>query len=383
MKKLRKILLLLTTSMSVLGTISILTTSCGKKSIFTNWDNFQAAASNELAINIYNVTKPVAWTGLVIASELSISNITVNDQAKTIDLDMTRTVGDDYSSTGIFTINDHNNIKYNVTNWKVKTVPTRNPSWEVFSKNALSVTANDLLNSAKKKSNFASFNWAVGTTAQMVWQVNDQAEFDIYGSASKSDPYQGMQGKPIADQNAKIITAIISIKNRQGIYDSNPIKASIIYDHSYYDLANWTFKQDRQWQSVIKYDQLANVVVEQVKNIRLKKNLPQFLASNFLSTTHNKDTQIDSYLIDHGYPNIKSWVSTHQADIRGAIYESGSTVQIGYSLRIHITITNNIDKTQPDQTHYLIFENDFMFANAISPNYGTTFNNSWSLYSAT
>ncbi len=375
MKKLRKIIFLGLSLTPIIATTSLIVTSCGKAKI-TAWDRFRDAATKDSALNIFTAAHPDAWPkpDANSAAKLTIGSFKINNQQKIISVDITYQLNSYTTSTGVFQILFKNKT-YSKWNWIIASHPKTNHDWSLFKHNALAVTPADLLKTVKSQTSvWNSLKWSVGTPQQTVWSSSAVAEFDIYGSVDKSDPYQGMQGKPTADETAKTITAIISIKNKNGAYDSNPIKAVIHYnDEDLYNIENWAFSKDSQSQSFLKYSQLAKVTIDKVKAAGKNFSLwSTFFDNNWMNPQHSI--------------NVTSWLNANQAPkvyaslLLPPILTKQALMVKGKQTGWLIIIKFRVGVTYPDNSTGIIgvtMNNDFLFHSNADRDYGSCFSSTW------
>ncbi len=144
------------------------------------------------------------------------------------------------------------NIAYNINNWTFSQSHNVD-SWIKFKTSALAMMPSDLLLAAKNSATWSSFKWHT-ILSENKWHTNDKAEFDTYGGLNDADEYKGMNGKPTADDGNHTISAIISIKGKEGNYNADPIKAIISQNNNDgYKISHWNFSQTSQLQSRNKY----------------------------------------------------------------------------------------------------------------------------------
>ncbi len=248
MKNIKNIKLLATslivTSTVVLGANLI---SCHESST-NSWGDFKRNANNETALNIVNTTNPNNWSG-AIASELKISDFKADNSKQAVTLTITR-IKDNITSHGKFMINYKDGDKYDLGAWACSGQPS-DDEWSAFQEAAQNQDVNLLLTKAAPWSDTVKFKWQYGTAKQINWAKSETAEWDVYGSNSKTDVYQGMNGKPHFDNDAKTMTAVMSKTSAKGGYDADPIQAVIKYTPgTKYDIKNWTFTKVKQLQSL-------------------------------------------------------------------------------------------------------------------------------------
>ncbi len=379
MKKIRKIIFLSATLIPAVATTAVVATSCGKKADNKyRWADFEKAAKQETAINIYNATTPAAWAGAT-ADQLSLGAFSSDDTQKSVSVDITRTFNVDQTSIGTFTITYLNNSKYDVKNWTNPKPPANNLTWGNFKAVALKETATNLLSAAKKAKNWKLLKWSVGDSTQLIWQDSAIAEFDNYGSSGTNDPYKGMAGSLSANDSSKTVSGIISIKGREGNYDANPIKVSITFASKSYDIQNWTFSIGTQLQSYMQFTALYNKTFKQVQSAKddvtiwtKDISIHNWTVKNHSDSTTilqnettNKVKTVDSIL------NVKSQTDeSHQGGVPTA-------PQIGWTLTATFTMNvHNSDGTPGQYNFYMI--SSFLFANK-TKDYGNCFSNTWTI----
>ena len=270
-----KIFKLFSISLSVasISVTSFAIVSCGNKDKNKNsWNDFNVKALNESAMSIIAVAKPANWSDVDL-SELSMK-ITANSVEKSITATMDRTVQYENLTTAVFEIDFIPGTAYNVNNWECTIIPKPvTYSWSGFKDLTKKVSASDLLAQAKRSSNWKDLKWTYGTDQQNVWVAKDQPEFDIYGGNGGNDPYKGMAGEPTVDETNHTVTAIISKKNQEGLYDSDPIEATIKYNEDqFYNISGWTFKTTEQLQSYPKWKSIYRDQINMVSDFNNFEN---------------------------------------------------------------------------------------------------------------
>ena len=303
-----KIFKLFSISLSVasISATSFAIVSCGhKNNDKADWENFKDKTLKEAAINIVTATQTPNWSD-VKASELSIKFV-VDSTKKTITATIDRTVEYKNLTTAVFEIDFIPKTAYNVNNWKCLTSPKPSTySWSGFKELSSKVTASDLLAQAKKSKNWKDFKWTYGTDQQNVWVAKDQPEFDIYGGNGGNDPYKGMAGEPTVDETNHTVTAIISKKNQEGLYDSDPIEATIKYNEDqFYNISGWTFKTTEQLQSYPKWKSIYRDQINMVSDFNNFENNNWLESVNdnteFQKQARNRIFSIDDVLNKTGY----------------------------------------------------------------------------------
>ncbi len=251
--------------------------SCGthqRSSPKYNFQDFVIAAQKADPIAIILNAKVTSWSD-VTSSELQVGQFQIDTEHQTVSIDITRTAVNEPTNpqkTTFIIYFTAVGVEYNVQNWELLWMPKpTNPfSWQAFKAAALNVTPDQLLWTLKPWYQATKFQWDInGNSNQKSWQKNldNEAVFDTFGALTSKDAYQGMQGKPIVDENNKTITAIIckkffnhdgsENKNLEGNYDADPIKAVITYQtNDTYWLSNWKFSAVEQLQSIEKITNL-------------------------------------------------------------------------------------------------------------------------------
>ena len=154
-------------------------------------------------------------------------------------------------------------------------------SWDAFKIAAMGIAPASLLTVAKTKANWSSFNWHSTT-----WSNNDVAEFDLYGHAGGDDPFKGMKGQLIANDSAQSISAIISIKGREGLYSADPVIAVISYKQALYDAKGWSFSQTVQLQSASRFKMSANAILASLTHSLPDVKKQNFFTINWIDANH-------------------------------------------------------------------------------------------------
>ncbi len=303
-----KIFKLFSISLSVasISVTSFAIVSCGNKDKNKNsWNDFNVKALNESAMSIIAVAKPANWSDVDL-SELSMK-ITANSVEKSITATMDRTVQYENLTTAVFEIDFIPGTAYNVNNWECTIIPKPvTYSWSGFKDLTKKVSASDLLAQAKRSSNWKDLKWTYGTDQQNVWVAKDQPEFDIYGGNGGNDPYKGMAGEPTVDETNHTVTAIISKKNQEGLYDSDPIEATIKYNEDqFYNISGWTFKTTEQLQSYPKWKSIYRDQINMVSDFNNFENNNWLESVNdnteFQKQARNRVFSIDDVLNKTGY----------------------------------------------------------------------------------
>ncbi len=294
---------------ATLITSSILATdltviSCSKKdkSVATSWDDFKEEAQKETAFNIVQVSQPQGWEN-ANTNELSRGVFSFDNDAHKVKVNITRTKQLN-SWVASFEIHYMIDNKYDVNNWICSKEPSENASsWDFFKKDALAVTAADLIAQARNSKVIKNLKWSVGDASQTIWITTDEAEFDTFGAVDKTNSYPGMKGKPIAheyndNKTKNTVTAIISKKGKNGAYDSDPITVKATYTLGQtYKISDWIFTKTEQWNSIEKEKILFDSEVALSKN-----NFGKFENSNWLYFPGG-NTEYNNIGKKHGGPN--------------------------------------------------------------------------------
>ncbi len=322
-KKFIKLLSITLTASSILAT-DVLAVSCGKKEPKASykWADFKKDVQKETAMKIVQSTKPKGWED-TNANELSEGKFVFDDNVYTVTLDITRRK-EVNSWTASFEIDYFNNKKYNVSDWSCEQQPVENPnSWDFFKVTASKVTAEELITEARNSGAISGLKWTYGTASQVTWIKNDKAEFDTFGAIDRTkDSYSGMKGKPVINEANHTITAIISKKDKNGAYDSDPIEATMTYKlNEAYDMTNWSFVKKEQLISEEKAESLFNA--EKTLATRSANRVP-FLLINWMTIKGYPQTNADA--IAH-IPN-----SNKNTQIQNALGTLGFTTAYGLDL---------------------------------------------------
>ena len=371
-KKFIKLLSVTLTASSILAT-DVMAVSCGKKvkDHSETWADFKKDAQAETILNIVQTSKPTGWSDAT-ESELKGATFVADDNAQKITIDITRTK-ELNSWTASFEIDYVSGKNYNVSGWECSKQPSENPnSWDFFKKDALAVTAADLITQARSSKDFATFKWTYGTTDQVTWIKTDQAEFDTFGAKDATkDSYAGMKGKPISDDTNHKVTAIISKKGKNGAYDSDPIAATATYTADQtYKISDWTFKQTKQLISEEKAKDMFNTeaaLADKTYKVFLQENWMTINGDSSEDQKANADgiahlayvapkNQIQEALKTLGYPSSKSFGNvnsnfnsdpTNHKNIVSIIkigFTSGSSVSV-LTLSFSFKYSNGKDNT--------------------------------------
>ncbi len=273
-------------------------------------------------------------------------------------------------------------VTYDPTGYDVKDwTYTQNPnvvSWKNFKGLAAIIDAPSLFDLAQKFPGYGDWGWKYGTDAQRKWDATkDIAEWDVYGGANDKDAAGGidlMHGDMHVDDDAKTLTAIISRKGHEGIYDANPIKATIAYKDSakIYNPKNWVFSQAKQLQSQAKYQEL-------------------FLAED--AVVHNLDTTKQGSTlqpwIDFGNRNwsnvfhsvtVKATFESKNkegTDTYNMVYNKNENISSATEILFNLWINVPLKTTHKNQN--LIMTSTFTFEDASHPQIGNCFNNVWAV----
>ena len=379
MNKKFKILLLSTV---VSSSVVFSTASCSHKNnsgndTFKLWNAFKKNAESETIRNIVKQTHPIGWED-ASDLELRFGPFKADDAKHIISVDIMRNSGSN-ETTATFKISFIKAQKYNIDQWKCTSQPSGNTgSWILFKEEAFRLDPNDLLNIVKKSSNWNKFAWKYGTTSQTKWVAGDEAEFDTFGSLTNDDAsnYRGMTGKPTANESNFTITAIISKKGHEGLYDADPIKASIEYKFGEkYNINNWnSFTQKDQLQSLEK----SNSIID--KQVEVAKNFSEFEKTNFATLgddksaiDHSDKNSIDKLLDRHGYPGHRDIIFLDKYSEAG----SKGKEMIKYDAKMWESkvVFSFHNKQSTLMTLYLYF--DFMYQNNDKAHGGTAFSFTW------
>ncbi len=324
--KIKKSLKFLTVGLGVIGPVAfgLNLVSCGHETApikpVNNWAEFKSSASKEAEINIVKNTNPTDWDDAT-GKQLKHENIRFRSNPYKVILDIRRTI-DQYKGTYIatFSIEYLDNQKYNASDWVCNIEPKFVASnWTEFKNAALSATPEDLFNAAHPWVDKNKFKWEFGTAEQTTWASTDTAEFDTFGNVDNSDAYKGMNGKPVADDNAKTITAIISKKGKNGAYDSDPIKEVLTFkagqDYQVFDWGSSVITPIKQLQSYNKF----MTFWKRAKTLYDNGDVGNFMGQYWMTlkkdtdpnidTTgkaHSKDYHIYDTLTHNGYSKIKN-----------------------------------------------------------------------------
>ena len=353
-KKFIKLLSVTLTTSSILAT-DIVVISCSKKEpkeTYT-WADFKKDAQKETAFNIVQASKPNGWDNAT-EGELNGATFVVNDGAQKITIDITRTKSMN-SWVASFEVDYVSTIYYNVSQWRCDKQPAENPnSWELFKIDAKAVTAEELITEVRKSGAVNKLKWTYGTASQIAWVEGDKAEFDTFGAIDRTkDSYSGMKGKPVINEANHTITAIISKKDKNGAYDSDPIEATITYKlNEAYDMTNWAFVKKEQLISEEKAESLFNAEKALatsgtdrdpflLRNWMTIKNYPQTNADAIAHIPNtDKKTQIKTAL------GILGFTTAYGLDLVNAETKFKSSVtdrQITSKMKFTFRMSNNTD----------------------------------------
>ncbi len=339
----------------------------------TTWSEFETSALNETATNLKNQISDVTkyhWTKSMVAvfSEEGHPKIMGSKQEIVATIVIKgKTEGTD------FPINFDIKFKkstYHLKDWTYDQSSTI--EWDQFKGLALKMSPADLLAGAQKSEDWKYMKWT-GNPTESVWQTNDVPEFDVYGgTGATDDPYKGMDGQLIADYDTKTISAIISIKDREGVYNANPIHATIIDDgDTIYNIQNWAFNQTQQHQSKLKYLGLTNDVIALANQMTGNSDKwDKFSTENFIGNDH-KNTLLD-FLSSNGYPGVIGTRSRTDGSSAG-VENSAKT-----ALDTFINIKFNTEG-QPIVPYHKKLTCSFEYITITNKNVGLCFSYSWSI----
>ena len=374
--------------LSVIGSgISIV--GCGKSKApeIDTWSQFEAKAlkvsATDLAHSITNISN-FSWKTTDIAVFSSGGAPQQKGQLEEINATIVILDQPSYQNYPINLDIKYEHINYNISNWKASQSADI-VNWEQFTAAAFKVSPADLLKQAKLSSGWNSFKWigddgAHGQPVQNKWTAAETANFDTFGSTGASDPYKGMAGQVRAININRKIEAIISIKGKDGNYDANPIKASLKYDSQKptYNIDNWTFSQAEQYQSKLKYIQLADADNQVIYD----KGWRSFTSTNWSNPTIRYQNNILQWFVSHAKHKTvanKSIKFTHAAS--GKYYpDTEKKDKTGFVCKLIFNFAYQItnDPTGEVFSGEYNLSTTFTYANKSNPTYGTAFNYSWS-----
>ena len=349
--KLFKTTMILFGMLGIIGSLSTSIVACGQHNK-SGWDQFKTKALAESAINLENSITPADksnyhWTNsdlatfrdnakpsIVPGSQEIIATIVIignsTDQAHPINFDII-----------------YKGQNYSVASWTNK----QDPSWNEFKLAVMSAVPVTLLTAARASSTWQTFKWEGGA-----WQNNDIPEFDIFGNLNSDDSYSGMGGELRANENSQSISAIISIKGKEGLYNSNPIKAVISFKKNIYNVNNWVFSQTTQLQSLSKFTELANAQIALANNITKAAGWEKFYSTNWTDANHSS--------------NILQWIMNHQGFGQGLSYQGATSKSIiedpdkkGLSIFIGIKIIAKMSSGLQDDQQLIILSFDWRYSN--------------------
>ncbi len=349
--------------------------SCHSKSTKT-WANFKKHALAEQASNLKSTVATITqyhWNPNAVAvysssGKPSISTTANNTIIATIIIE-NEPINLQYPIN--FAIKYNTNTAYDLKDWTHNQTPDTD-KWSSVKTKGLAISAATLLAQAKKADALKNFSWA-GNASQLVWQESDIAEFDTFGSSGAKDPYAGMQGKPIADDEKRTISAIISIKDpkKEGNFDADPIKA--VFDNSdnkSYDINNWKFSQTVQLQSTTKYSALVNTQIDIAWQFALNSKSDRVAAqnkfdlANWVNKIHiNSDFNVINNIYKTGYGEVSGiqCLNAFSNPIKGGV-ESKVIIQF---------------KANHWKGYNYTLANEFPFSDS-NKNSGPAFNYTWS-----
>ncbi len=369
MKNIKTIKLLAT---SLIGASTIVLSanliSCHKSEITNSWDSFKTAARHETASNIVSVANPADW---VSTDNLNITDTHADDDKQTVIISITR-LKDNIIATAVFTIQYHNNDKYNVSGWKCSANP-KDDEWSAFQEAAQHESPDALLAQIAPWQDKTTYKWTFGIFGQITWAKTDKAEWDVYGANSKTDIYQGMNGKPHFDNDAKTMTAVISKKSAKGGYDADPIQVVIKYTAGIkYDIKNWKPTKLEQLQSL---DTVTSFWQDSINLIssNASSGWNAFGNKNWMTLkgSASANNHIDSALAKNVLTNAYHVTSDIQIydnnnKITPMANGEGKTFQIG------------IEFTADQNSHHINLDFDYLFANKHDQaKGGNAFNYTW------
>ncbi len=297
--------------------------SCGHKSNppIADWNSFYKQAINESTINIINNANPLTtkgWKDDYEPADFTADKPIVVKQ--TISIVIHAVLLKQFAT---FQIRASSDFIYNVKSWECIKQPQYNDKavWDFFKISATAESAPKLLVQAKTSQSWNSFKWD-GDASINVWQKSDQAEFDVYGGLGQhNDPLNLMRGFPSFDEINHTVSAIISIKDKNGTYDANPIKATIKFDtliNKKYSIEDWTFSQATQYQSWEKNQAIFNSQVTIAKN-----DIKKFQSHTWDNQDHSEDAQ--AFLKTIGLPGITRILTFKSSEVNFQIDSSGIT----------------------------------------------------------
>ncbi len=387
--------------------------SCGHKTsapVKYTFDDFVLDAENASKIDIVTNSKLKEWVKTT-DQELSMGEFSQNDELGSVSVNITRTPTNDKDNPYVatFTIQYQNNVKYDVTKWKCSSgpKPTNAFSWDKFKGLALNVTPQQLLNTIKPASNTAKYQWNFyGTDQQKIWSDKDLAVFDTFGALTSKDSYQGMKGKPVVDDTAKTITAIICKKffnpdgsidqNVEGLYFSDPIKVVATYTEGQeYKLSVWNSDKTMPTKQIESVERTASLITaitpsngENIKDnfndtnwMIYQENITYKIIDDS-GINHSAKNNIFDVLINR-YPNEFNGAFTGNVTLTSASSAPANSTEKQFKLVFSFLTYTGIDNAKNSHpyanfSHHISLYWNALFVDGKSPNHGVwPFNYTW------
>ncbi len=115
-------------------------------------------------------------------------------------------------------------------------------------------------------------NWTADT---------DHAEWDTYGGHGEDDPYKGMGGSLVINDNIHSAQGIISIKGARATFGAHPLIVNIVQNQDQvYDISDWSFTPTDQMQSRILFADSCQTLINNNEKFLNNNNLKQQIIDN-------------------------------------------------------------------------------------------------------
>ncbi len=307
-KKILKTILTLS-SVFALSASTATIISCHKSpTIDQGWNDFKDGALKEGPAQIVAGANPQEW------KKESGFEFDVNPSADNSSHKITATISSTTAkNSAVFAATYIKGESYQATDWVCTTPPPHIPNWNDFKTKALAINITDLFKEGLKKG-ITDFKWTYGTADQTKWHIDDIPEYDTFGASKTKDKYQGMDGKLKADDKDTKVVAIISKKDKNGAYDSDPITATAQFTYrSLYTISSWTFEKTKsgQLQSVEQFTNLFTTQKNLAKNTANNpKNWTNFMKDNWGNyngdnSGNSRSKTIQDILAQNGEPGSR------------------------------------------------------------------------------
>ncbi len=384
-------LVVLIPSSTMMSSLAIV--ACGKSSPAPKkpdleWADFVEDAMIEKAPNIVDADLPSSWVGFE-DNELTLGNFISDNKTKTVTVNIVRLVDNIVKTNTVFKI-IYKGQDYEVKNWKYINPPVNNYSWADFKRDSQAASKNPQIlkyNAEEQTQTWKTFKWG-GDTTQQKWQINDVAQLDVYGGSNENDPAGGlniMKGQWIADESTQTVSEIISIKNRQGDYDSNPIKITSTYNGSVYETIKSRFEQVAPLQSYQNYMNNFQNNVNLIDKNSPSKHDWQFFSKNrcWINNNQNLYHTQNNTLFHFLTNNAKGHITEDNiTDIKFSVEQPPITDPHGLTRTIGL-ICHFGTLIQPQQKRFYL-TSSFVFKNNLQNNIndndnkiGNAFNYNW------